>query len=165
MTIHGFVAGDNGDAIDIIFNSDVDNTSSTGSFANNYVLGDPDPVVAGLNTGAIIEVSTSTYQLSTGWDLEDVASVLSSGGTGNNLVQLDDGEYCVVIYDCTTDTANAHIFHIRVDDEDGFDLAYAQGTTEATGTGDDEFSDLDAIEYLGMLTNVGADALTIQNFI
>jgi hypothetical protein len=167
VTINEFVAGDGGDRLDIVFNSDaLPGVTGTSSFANNYDLGDPDPVVAGLNSGGVIEISSANYQLNTGWDLEDVASILSGAGFGNALVQLKDGDFTVIVYDGTTSTANAHIFNIHVDDGDGFDLAYVQTQTEGLGaTGADVYNDLDAIEYVGMLSNVGADALTAQNFI
>jgi hypothetical protein len=167
VTINGFVAGDGGDRLDIVFNSDTaPGVTGTSSFANNYDLGDPDPVVAGLNSGGVIEISSANYQLNIGWDLEDVASILSGAGFGNALVQLKDGDFTVIVYDGTTSTANAHIFNIRVDDGDGFDLAYVQSRTEGLGaSGADVYNDLDAIEYVGMLSNIGADALTAQNFI
>jgi hypothetical protein len=167
VVVNGFVAGDGGDRLDIVFNSDAaPSVTGTSSFANNYDLGDPDPVVAGLNTGGVIEISSANYQINTGWDLADVASVLSSSGFGNALVQLKDGDFTVIIYDGTTSAANAHIFNIRVDDGDGFDLAYVQSQTEGLGaTGADVYNDLDAIEYVGMLSNIGADTLTSQNFI
>jgi hypothetical protein len=170
VEIRGFVSGDGGDKLDIVYNSDTSATSSTGSFANSYDLGDPDPVVAGMSTGGVIEISSANYQLSSGWNLYTIAGVLSANGLGNGLVQLDDGEYTVVVYDGTSSTASAHLFNIRVDDEDGLDFSYTAGQNEgATATGGlgsvDDYSDLDAIEYVGILYNIGADSLTGQNFI
>jgi Ca2+-binding RTX toxin-like protein len=153
--IGNFESGDGGDRFDV--------NSNTGTFVDNYVLGTANATVAGLATGGVIEIASSSAQVQTSWTLSSVAELLSQNGAGNALKALQDGEYTVVLYDGTSSAADAYLFQITVDDGDGFDLAYVSGETEGGASGADFDNDLDAIEFVGRLVDVGADTLTAQN--
>lgn len=153
VAVLGFKAGANGDQIDVEYGS---NTTTNGDLRPSYVL-TTGMSLSGLSTGAVIEISSGSYQLNSNssWSLADVAAVLSNNGNGDALVGLHDGEYTVAIYSNTSTTADAHLFSIRVDGGDGLDFSQIinQG------------GDMDSIEYIGVLREVGADALVASNFI
>ncbi|MCF8516628.1 MAG: hypothetical protein K9G72_20020 [Rhodobacteraceae bacterium] len=166
VQIYGFTGGEGGDVLDIHY-GDVsglitttpgfDGTSS-GGMVNNVTL-NVDVGLSSASSGDVIEISSEAYNLNAGWTIGQVAGQLSRQGNGDALFGLNDGVYTVAIYSNQVtsgeNAADVHLFNIRVDGGDGFDLSWT----------DTQGPDYDMIEYVGMLHNVGADMLDGTNFI
>ncbi len=167
VTIQGFVAGDGAghdvlkiyqdDAVGSFNTADADITGST--FFNNVLLGSTS--LAGAATTSIFELDANYHQITNASDLTAVATLLSNSGEGNALLGLHDGIYTVVIYNSvgaqgSDNPADAYVYQITVDEGDGLDFVSYEGSYSY---------DADSIELVAVMTDVGANALTGQNFI
>jgi hypothetical protein len=158
VMINGFTAGDvaGGDVIETNWGT-IDTTNAT--FVENAVLNQTD--LSGVGTGSVIELNAdSSFQLVNYTNLSAVAAMLSNSGDGDALLGLNNGNYTIVIYQGTgnatsADPADAYIYQITVDEGDGLDFVSNEGTYNY---------DADSIELIGVLMNIGANALTGQNF-
>ena len=146
ITISGFQVGDGGDQIEYM-----DGTSAVviGGFANNVDLTFNN--LAGLSNHSVIELNANQFQQSDPYALLSMATMM------DQLNNVQDGHYYVVVYDGTSASANAFIYAATATEGDGFDFADVNGATNG--------NDLDTVELIGILTGVGANNVTSQNFI
>jgi hypothetical protein len=118
-----------------------------GGFANNVSLTTNN--LSGLAVNSVIEIA-SDFQINDGTNLGAVATML------DQLNNVQDGAYYIAIYDGNLDDSNAWIYAATATEGDGFDFADTNGVTNGY--------DRDTLELIGLLTDVGADNLTSQNF-
>ena len=144
-TINGFSAGNGGDRIAYLLGS---TATVVGGYADNVNLDTNN--LAGLAPNSVIEIQ-SNFQINDGTNLGAVATML------DRLNGVQDGTYYIVIYDGTSANSNAWIYVATATEGDGFDFADVNGATNGYDT--------DTLELLAVLNNVGADALTSQNFV
>ena len=144
-TINGFSAANGGDKIAYLSGS---SPTIIGGYADNVSLTTNN--LSGLAVNSVIEIA-SNFQINDGRNLGAVATML------DQLNNVQDGNYYVVIYDGTSADSNAWIYAATATESDGFDFADTNGAT--TGF------DTDTVELIGVLMGVGADSLTSQNFI
>jgi hypothetical protein len=145
VIINGFAAGNNGDRVAYLEGS---TARFIGGFADNVSLTTNN--LSGLAVNSVIEVA-SNFQINDGRNLGAVATML------DQLNNVQDGNYYVVIYDGTSADSNAWIYAATATEGDGFDFADTNGATNGFDT--------DTVELIGVLMGVGADSLTSQNFI
>jgi hypothetical protein len=143
--INGFAAGNSGDRVAYLEGS---TPSFVGGLADNVSLTTNN--LSGLAVNSVIEVA-SNFQINDGRNLGAVATML------DQLNNVQDGNYYVVIYDGTSADSNAWIYAATATEGDGFDFADTNGATNGFDT--------DTVELIGVLMGVGADNLTSQNFI
>ena len=146
ITISGFTVGDGGDQIEYM-----DGTSAVviGGYANNVDLTFNN--LASLSTHSVIEINATQFQQSDPYALLSLATML------DQLNNVQDGHYYIAVYDGTSASANAFIYAATATEGDGFDFADVNGATNGY--------DQDTVELIGILTGVGANNLTSQNFI
>jgi Ca2+-binding RTX toxin-like protein len=146
LTVSGFQVGDGGDQIEFM-----DGASAVviGGFANNVDLTFNN--LAGLSNYSVIELNANQFQQSDPYALLSMATMM------DQLNNVQDGNYYVVVYDGTGAAANAFIYAATATEGDGFDFADVNAGTNG--------NDLDTVELIGILTGVGANNVTSQNFI
>jgi Ca2+-binding RTX toxin-like protein len=146
LTVSDFQVGDGGDQIEFM-----DGASAVviGGFANNVDLTFNN--LAGLSNYSVIELNANQFQQSDPYALLSMATMM------DQLNNVQDGNYYVVVYDGTSATSNAFIYAATATEGDGFDFADVNGATNG--------NDLDTVELIGILTGVGANNVTSQNFI
>ena len=160
VTIKGFTAGD-GEGYDQIamtwITSDAQATVSMsgGSFLNAQLNS---TLLNGVEDGGVINITSTISQISDFTDLKSVAGLLSNSGQGDALVGLTEGEYSVVLYGGTSNTADAYIYNVHVGGGDGLDF----NSEELVGNYN---YDADSIELVAKVEGVGAGAFVGDNFI
>jgi hypothetical protein len=167
VTIRGFTAGDGvgSDVIETYWDANNDGSFAPseeltrGVFVENAVLNQTD--LTGVLSGSVIELNANqAFQITDPTNLDAVAALLSNNGQGDALLGLADGDYTIIIYNGTgdgnaNDPADAFIFHVTVRGGDGLDFNSNEGLYNYDG---------DSIELVARLIDVGANALTGQNF-
>ena len=146
ITISGFEVGDGGDQIEYMNGA---SAVVIGGFANDVDLTFNN--LAGLSNHSVIELNANQFQQSNPYALLSMATMM------DQLNNVQDGNYYIVVYDGTSANANAFIYAATATEGDGFDFADVNGATNG--------NDLDTVELIGILTGVGANNVTSQNFI
>jgi len=155
VEVLGFRGGQHGDKVNMIFDTSAGaSTIQSNGQLINYTL-NSGTTLNGTSSGTVIALNSNSHQFSdnASANLSQVATLLS-GFNGAALNLLGDGQYTIVIYSSNTSDADAHLFNIRVHGGDGFDLRSTAG----------QIIDNDAIEYMGVLREVGAGILVGDNF-
>jgi len=147
VTLIGFTAGDGGDVVDV---HDATTNVVSAGFAPEV---DPNviPNMSGYAPNSVFEIDATKWQQST-----TPTNLVSLAAMLDNLGNVADGKYYIVVYNGGTVTADAYLYAATATNGDGFNFA---------DTAADAFVDLDTVELIGVFKNVGYNSFTGNNFI